>query len=295
MSESPYIVDVTKENIQQTVLEASRTTLIVVDFWAPWCQPCKSLLPIMEKLAEEYAGGFILAKVNIDDEQELAAQFGVRSVPTVKFVFDGALVDEFTGALPESEVRGFLDRHLSGAPTAAGVAPEADVRQLAAEALAAGDEQGAINLLAQAHQDQPDNHGVTIDLAGVLARLGEVESAEGLIKSLPPEMSEDPEVAGLKARLGFAGAVKGAPATSELEAKLAADPDDHEARHALAARKVLGGDLEGGMDQFLEIMRRDNAWNDGAGRTGMLAVFDVLGGAGPVVAKYRRKMFAMLH
>jgi len=291
MSESPYIVDVTKENIQRTVLEASRSSLIVVDFWAPWCQPCKSLLPILHKLAEEYAGGFILAKVNIDDEQELAAQFGVRSVPTVKFVHDGTLVDEFTGALPEAQVRAYLERHVGGAPAAPGLG----VREAAAEALAAGDEQAAIDLLSRAHQEQPHDHGVTIDLAGVLARLGEVESAEGLLSSLPPEMAADPEVVGLRARLGFAGAVKGAPATSELEEKLTTDPDDHAARHMLAARKVLAGDLEGGMEQFLEIMRRDNAWNEGAGRVGMLAVFDVLGGQGPVVSKYRRRMFAMLH
>ncbi|GAB6042221.1 tetratricopeptide repeat protein [Endothiovibrio diazotrophicus] len=291
MSDSPYIVDVTKENIAQVVLEGSRSALIVVDFWAPWCQPCQSLLPVMHKLAEEYAGGFILAKVNIDEEQELAAQFGVRSVPTVKFVFNGQLVDEFSGALPESQVRTFLERHLGEAPTT----PGGGVREQAAEALAAGDEQRAIDLLAQAHQESPDDHAITLDLAGVLAQLGEVASAEALLKTLPAEMAGDPEVAGLKARLGFAGAVKGAPATSELEAKLAADPDDHQARHSLAARKVLAGDLEGGMEQFLEIMRRDGAWNEGAGRVGMLAVFDLLGGQGPVVAKYRRKMFAMLH
>ena len=294
MSESPYIVDVTRDNIAQVVLEGSRQSLIVVDFWAPWCQPCQSLLPVLHKLAEEYAGRFVLAKVNIDEEQELAAQFAVRSVPTVKFVFDGQLVDEFAGALPESEVRTYLDRHLGAAPAPA-AEPGEDVREAAAQALAAGDEQSAVNLLAEAHKQHPDNHGIAVDLAGVLARLGEVESAEVLLESLPAELAEDPEVAGMKARLRFAGAVKGAPATHELEARLAADPADLEAHHQLAARKVLAGDLEGGMDQFLEIMRRDNAWNDGAGRVAMFAVFELLGGEGPVVAKYRRKMFAMLH
>ncbi len=290
MSESPHIVEVTRDNIAETVVQPSASVPVLVDFWAPWCGPCQTLLPMMEKLAGEYGGRFILAKVNIDEQPELAQHFGVRSVPTVKVVFDGQLVDEFMGALPESEVRAVIDRHVVGeAPAAAGA------REQAAEALASGDTQRAVDLLVAAREENPDDHGATLDLAKIVAQLGEPEQAEALLKSLPASMADDPEVGGLRAGLAFAAAVKGAPEADELERMLAENPDDSKARYQLGARRAAAGDHEGALEAFLELMRRDRDFEEDAGRRAMFALFDLLGGQGPLVSTYRRKMFAALH
>jgi putative thioredoxin len=259
---------------------------VLLDFWAGWCQPCLVLTPILTSLAEEFQGKFLLAKLNTEEEQEIAAQFGIRSIPTVKVFRDGQPVDEFMGALPEGAVREFLDRH---------VARESDAQVAAArEQLLAGNAEAAIALLDEARQADPDNPRIALMLAQAQAATGDVAGAEATLDSLPADEQDKPEVAALRNHLFFEGQVAGAPAATELEARLAADPDDHEAMFQLALRKVVEQDYEKAMELLLELMRKDRSFGDDAGRHGLLKVFELLGDD-PRVSRYRSRMASLLY
>ena len=285
MADSPFIVDVTRENYAQ-VMETSFKVPVLVDFWASWCQPCQVLMPILAGLAEEYQGKFLLAKLNTEEEQEIAAQFGIRSIPTVKLFRDGLPVDEFMGALPERTIREFLDRH---------VARESDVMVLEArEYLANGDADGAIALLNEARETDPDNPRVTLVLAEAQFVNGDVTAAEALLDSLPADEQLRSEVEMLRSRLFFEGQVAAAPGMSELEARVSADPADHEALFQLALRKVVDQDYESAMELLLQLMQQDRGFGDDAARRGLLKVFDLLGDD-PRVNQYRRRMAGLLH
>jgi putative thioredoxin len=285
MADSPFIFDVTRENYAQ-VMEASFEVPVLIDFWASWCQPCQVLMPVLAKLAEEYQGRFLLGKMNTEEEQEIAAQFGIRSIPNVKLFRNGQPVDEFMGALPERAVREFLDRH---------VARESDSAvQEAREKLAAGDNDAAIALLNQARDTDPDNPRVTLALAEAQAAADDVTAAEATLHGLPVEQRDKPEVAALRSHLFFEGQVAGAPTSSELEAKLAADPGDLEALHQLALRKVVERDYETAMELLLQLMQKDRGFGDDAGRQGLLKVFELLGDD-PRVSRYRSRMASLLY
>ena len=285
MADSPYIIEVTRDNFQQ-VMEASFEVPVLLDFWASWCQPCLMLTPVLTKLAEEYQGKFLLGKLNTEHEQEIAARFGIRSIPNVKVFRDGQAVDEFLGALPERAVREFLDRH---------VARESDAQVVQAlERLAARDADGAITILNEAHQADPDNPRVTLTLARAQAATGDITAAETTLDSLPADEQQRPEVATLRSRLFFEEQVSGAPAATELQARLEADPGDHEARYQLALRKVVDEDYETAMDLLLELMQQARSFGDDAGRQGLLKVFELLGDD-PSVHQYRRRMASLLH
>ena len=285
MADSPYIIDVTRENYAE-VMKASFEVPVLIDFWASWCQPCQALMPVLAKLAEEYQGKFLLGKLNTEEQQEIAAQFGIRSIPNVKLFRNGQPVDEFMGALPERAVREFLDRH---------VARESDASvQQARERLAAGDADAAIALLSAAREADPDNPRVAVALAGAQATAGDVAAAEATLDGLPANEQVKPEVAALRSHLYFEGRVAGAPATTELEASLAADPDDHEARFQLALRKVVEQDYDTAMELLLELMKKDRGFGDDAGRNTLLKVFELLGDD-PRVNQYRRRMASLLY
>ena len=285
MADSQFIIDVTRDNYQQ-VMEASFKVPVLIDFWASWCQPCQVLMPVLARLAEEYQGKFLLGKLNTEEEQEIAAQFGIRSIPNVKLFRNGQPVDEFMGALPEGEVRQFLDRH---------VARESDLQVAAArEQLAAGNVAGAIVLLDEAREADPDNVRVTLALAEAQVASGDIAAAEATLDSLPPSERDKPEVASLRSHLYFEGQVAEAPAAPELAAKLEADPDDHEARFQLALRKVVEQDYDAAMELLLELMRKDRSFGDDAARNGLLKVFELLGDD-PRVGQYRRRMASLLH
>jgi putative thioredoxin len=285
MADSPFIIEVTRENFQR-VMEASFKVPVLLDFWASWCQPCLMLTPVLTKLAEEYQGKFLLGKLNTEQEQEIAARFGIRSIPDVKLFRDGQPVDEFLGALPERAVRQFLDRH---------VARESDAQLAQAlERLAAGDADGAIALLDQARKADPDNPRVALTLARAQAATGDIAAAETTLDGLPADEQQRPEVASLRSRLFFEGQVSGAPTTSELQARLEADPGDHEARYQLALRSVLDEDYETAMELLLELMQNARGFGDDAGRRGLLKVFELLGDD-PRVHQYRRRMASLLH
>jgi putative thioredoxin len=277
-----HALDVGLADFQKHVLEESRHRPVVVDFWAPWCGPCKSLKPILEKLATEYGGTFLLAKVNADDNQELATRYGVRGIPSVKAFINGEPVDEFSGALPEDEVRVFLDRLLPS--------PAEDMRGQAAGLRAAGDLSAALQMLAEASKLDPAHVGVRLDATEIMLDLGEVDEARRLLGNLTDEA--DPRVAQLRARLQFMGEEGEDEAT--LTARVAKNENDLEARLKLANLYVASGRYEAGMDQLLEIIGRDRTFEDDIGRKTLLSVFDLLAGD-PLVGQYRRKLASALN
>ena len=279
---SEHALDVGLADFPQQVLEESKRRPVVVDFWAPWCGPCKSLKPILEKLAAEYGGKFLLAKINSDDNQELAARYGVRGIPSVKAFIDGEPVDEFSGALPEGEVRAFLDRLIPS--------PADELRAEAAELRAAGDLSAALQKLADASKIDPAHIGVRIDAAEIMLDLNEADEARRLIASVPDDA--DPRVPQLKARLQFMEAAGEDEAA--LVARVAANENDLEARLKLANLYVAAGQHEAGMDQLLEIVRRDRGFGDDIGRKTLLSVFDLLG-SDERVSRYRRLLASLLY
>ncbi len=285
MADSPFIIDVNRENYGQ-VMEASFKVPVLLDFWASWCQPCQVLMPVLARLAEEYEGQFLLAKLNTEEEQEIAAQFGIRSIPTVKLFRDGQPVDEFMGALPESAIREFLDRHVARASDAA-------VEQ-AREQLRAGNAEAAIAVLNEAREADPGNPRATLALAEVQAASGDVAAAASTLDELPADEKDRPDATALRSRLFFEGQVANAPDAAELEIRLSANPDDHESLHQLALRKVVERDYETAMDLLLRLMQKDRSFGDDAGRQGLLKVFELLGDD-PRVGQYRRRMASLLH
>lgn len=277
-----HSLDVGLADFQQAVLEESRHRPVLVDFWAPWCEPCKALKPVLEKLAAEYGGKFLLAKINSDDNQELATRYGVRGIPSVKAFIDGEPVDEFSGALPESEVRAFLDRLVPG--------PADELRVEAAELRLAGDVSAALQKLADASKIDPSHVGVRLDAAEIMLDLNEADEARRLIAGVADDA--DPRVPQLKARLQFMEAAGEDEAV--LAARVAANENDLEARLKLANLLVAAGQYEAGMDQLLEIVRRDRGFGDDIGRKTLLSVFDLLGG-GELSSRYRRMLASVLY
>lgn len=285
MADSPFIIDVTRDNYQQ-VMEASFKVPVLMDFWASWCQPCHALMPVLAKLADEYEGKFLLAKLNTEEEQEIAAQFGIRSIPTVKLFHEGQPVDEFLGALPEKAVREFIDRHIGR---------ESDGRlDEALEQLASGNTAGAIVMLDEIRQSDPDNPRVTLALAQAQAAAGETDAAEATLDSLPPDQRDAPEAAALRSHLFFERKVAGVPDADELAARLASDPADSETRFQLALRKTVERDYDAALELFLQLMQKDRSYGDDAGRLGLLQVFELLGDD-PRVNQYRRRMTSLLY
>ncbi len=287
MADSAFVVTLTAENFQQVVIDGSFERPVLVDFWADWCAPCRALMPLLGKLAEDYGGQFLLGKLDTEAERDLAAQFGIRSLPTVQLFKDGQMVDQFMGALPEAEVRAFLDRHIPR---------ETDLLVARAETLiGAGNLTDARKLLAQAQAAEPNHPGGRIAEIRLRAASGDIQGAEALVQALPVDLLGDPRVVALSGQLRFADAANGAPPETELNARLAADATDSEARYQLAAHRVAKGDYDGALELLFELMRRDRTYGDDAGRKGMLTIFDLLGGTGDLVTHWRRRMSTAMY
>ncbi len=287
MADSPYIADVSAQDFEAQVIARSREVPVLVDFWAGWCAPCRMLKPVLEKLAQEYQGKFFLAKVDTDREQPLAAQYGVRSLPTVQLFRDGKAVDGFMGAQPEGAVRALLDKHVARAS-------DTLVRD-ALTAQQAGDLDKAATLLHQAVENDPTNDRAKLALAALCLARGRLVDAEALLKSLSPEARAGAEAAMLKAHMEFARLADGSPSLPELERKLAAAPADSETRLHLSARQVVNGQYEAAMQNLLEIVRHDRKYRDDAGRKTLLTVFQLLGNNHELVKKYRPLLASALN
>jgi putative thioredoxin len=260
MSEASYKFVATTENFVATVVEGSAERPVLVDFWAPWCGPCRTLMPLLDRIADEYGGRFALAKVNTDEEQQIAAHFGIRSIPTVLLFHQGQVAEQFVGVQPEQSIRALLDRYLApGAgddpDSPAGLAARAEAE------LAARDSAAAAATLEQLEARDPEHRA---------------------LKSL-------------RARAAFVQAANARPDVAALRAALERDPADSEARHALAAHYALAGDYATALAEWLELMRRDRRFGDDVARRSLLAAFDVLGEAHEFTASYRRRMASLLH
>lgn len=282
-SQSPYIRNVGQADFQSAVLEASFQQPVLVDFWADWCQPCRILMPILSKLADEYQGKFLLAKVNTEEEQALAASQGIRSLPTVRLYIQGQPVDEFMGAIPEPQIREFLDKYISD--------EVALFLQQIEELQSQGEEAQAVELLSQAINQLPDPR-LKLALARAQLNLGQTESVQQLLTELD---ADDPEVAALKARIGLQSQLAELPTLEALEARLSANPRDSEARYQLAMRLMGEQNYARAMDELLNLMRLDAQYQDQIARKTLIDTFNLLADQPALVAQYRKKMFTLLH
>lgn len=281
-SNNPHVFDAATASFEADVIRASVETPVLVDFWATWCGPCKTLGPVLEKLAAEYNGAFRLAKVDVDAEQQLAAAFQIRSVPTVMLVKGGQLVDGFPGALPEGELRNFLASH--------GIEPLAGEENLETAPLDPHQEVIRLRALVAAEPDKAEHR---LDLAIALLATGAANEAEQLLDGLPANLATDERTVKARARLGFAALLKDAPPREVLQAAIAANPNDLTALHLLGVHEIVSGDAQKGLEAFMTMLRQDRQFNDGLPRRALIDAFNVLEDAA-LISKYRRQMSSIL-
>jgi putative thioredoxin len=279
---SELVVDLDAQTFHTGAVEPSYERPVVVDFWAAWCGPCQALGPALERVAAEYEGQFLLAKVDVDGNQQLAQDYGVRGIPAVKALVNGEVVDEFTGALPEPQIRQFID----------GLIPSEQDRAVARarEALDRGDTVAAQSLLEEVLQTDPEHARARMTLARLRLRQNRAEDAAELLTGLPATYQSDPEVTGLRTRIDFARVAAEVGDEEAARAALETAPEDLDARYRLAAYRVLAEDYEAAFEHLLEIVRQSREFRDDAGRQGMLALFNLLGNRDPRVTDYRKRL-----
>ncbi|MEH6741005.1 MAG: co-chaperone YbbN [Sulfitobacter sp.] len=288
------IKDTTEATFMADVVEASQTTPIIVDFWAPWCGPCKTLVPQLEAAVTAAKGAVKMVKINVDEAQAIAGQLQIQSVPTVYAFWKGQPVDGFQGAVPQSEIIEFVDRVIKAAGGEAPSDTLNDAVEAAEEMLTDGQADDAAQTFAAILGEDPMHAGAYGGMVRAHIALGDLDKAEGLLNGAPIEISKASELEAAHAQLELARQAADAGPVAELSAAVEANPDDLQTRFDLAQALYANDDAEAAVDQLLELFKRDREWNDGAAKTQLFTIFDALKPADPIALNGRRKLSSLI-
>jgi putative thioredoxin len=281
------MIELNESNFETEVIKKSHQVPVLVDFWADWCAPCKMLVPVLAKLADAFGGQLQIAKVNTDVERGLAQRHGIRSLPTLHLYRNGEVVEEVLGAQPESTLRSLIEGYLVRAS-------DSTLQEALAHA-AAGNRAQGLQLLEQAWQEDPENPRLPLELARLYIEDGQFDKATRLLETLPHAVRESDAARALQLLIEFASTAAAGADADTLLRRLGDNPADSEARFQLASRQVVGGDYDAALDNFMELLKRDRGFGDGAAQRGLLTVFSLLGEDDARVGAYRRRMFTLLH